>query len=1429
MNDDGGISKQEGNVDKSGREGVVSSVENVPCSFGASSTIKALVKATYPSFKYNQRKRFRSGNHLHWNSSRSPLAGSRIGTALRKNCVKKSRLQNKTPSSWNGHSGSNDNLIISFSDGEDVDSEFENANLQIMSSVKVNEGEIDKSRRPMNSSNLESKILQRKINHQKMATIGKKTIDHPLEPLRTGTLGSSVGTAFEKPCPVHQENPAAKSIRNKEGRVADVNVTEDSLKSLREQIAKRESVIRLQRKSYDGKKDEIPLLQGSYVSKENQYLKPTVNSSETSSLLRSGNMVARHSSSKHASERSNAADEPSAEAFGQSQVKEKEALITYFADPNEPEHQQQSGLDRDDVLRLEELYDNELEEAQEYRHKCELEEMRALKAYRKAREELIAANNRCFYLYRQREVLSLMAPKWPNAAENIFNSSSGLLAEVDRLVVPEHHEYVQGSDELCIDVGAAIDSDSQRGSVECGRDFELEASLRTKLVSKLGTRSSLRSPSKGYDQDNTTVNPIEISGEGYKTSPLELLSVTRHPAPSLRLPESQYANDEISRRNRIHVGDQSAQACAGDICIDGSPSIIQPEAEISHTYCGSVVAAPISVHSLLWIVGSHLKLFPPKLKICRTNLFEVGLEDNRLISHLPAGGPGNVEFSLDPYWPLCMFELRGKCNDDECQWQHFKTQKRQKTKLSASDETHVDPHANDIRVYGFQHQLHQYTVSVPIYNVGLQIMEADPLLDQSVLACLAQQYWDVAFCASQVVPLCIRREVPSYENDQWNRPPLHFVCEADRTKNLKDGLNEPEQTLEIAIDLLNGKMSNKVLRKEVLPLLSHALETNPDSVTLWFVYLHIYYRREKSIGKDDMFSFAFSLFQVKFNPESYELWHLYICSRLTFDDRMAAYDEALSALCQKTQALAVKEEHITSCILDLSLQMINTLCMHGDINKAISRVSALVHPTADKKDSSDDLPFRDILSCLSTSDTCVLWICCLHLIIYGRLPEAVIQRLELPKDLPFAIDWLPVSAALPSERKLLAVEFLEKIAGTVQALEHSAVGDKTSAQFLAVNHVKCLSALCGGLDGSSDILTQYLRKFPTCVDLLLISFHRQMTGSAVDFCVFGEAVASWPKEVPGCQRLWNRWVELCLGHGMFKVSEKVMQDWFQSICVGLGFDQKALTSQFGNQQDAVYGLLNLSLYKLMHRDTEESRAAVDRALAIATDEEYSVCAREHAALSAGCLEQPGGDAVLRLLSGYIADSRSRSWPEPLTMKSLTTLKRPRLRQLVTCFLGRVSADSSLLNSALEALFGPGLLPEAFDEAKDLVDFVEGLMEISPSNHRLAAAACDSLSGCGRHAGFASHGLRFWAGTLLVNAVFQCSPVAPESVWLTVVNVLTQLQSQSLLDAFHKRAVAVHPFSLKLWQSYFRLSETRGNGAAVEEFARKRGISQDLKC
>lgn len=70
---------------------------------------------------------------------------------------------------------------------------------------------------------------------------------------------------------------------------------------------------------------------------------------------------------------------------------------------NAPGHSQ---LDMVSLTNLDETLDRELEEAQERKRLCEIEERNALKVYRKAQRSLIEANARCAELYSKRETLS---------------------------------------------------------------------------------------------------------------------------------------------------------------------------------------------------------------------------------------------------------------------------------------------------------------------------------------------------------------------------------------------------------------------------------------------------------------------------------------------------------------------------------------------------------------------------------------------------------------------------------------------------------------------------------------------------------------------------------------------------------------------------------------------------------------------------------------------------------------------------------------------------------------------------------------------------------------------------------------------------------------------------------------------------------------
>ena len=53
------------------------------------------------------------------------------------------------------------------------------------------------------------------------------------------------------------------------------------------------------------------------------------------------------------------------------------------------------------------------------------------------------------------------------------------------------------------------------------------------------------------------------------------------------------------------------------------------------------------------------------------NVLEYAMDESVRDLHGRETGPFTFSSSVDAFWPLCMFELRGKCNNDECPWQHL--------------------------------------------------------------------------------------------------------------------------------------------------------------------------------------------------------------------------------------------------------------------------------------------------------------------------------------------------------------------------------------------------------------------------------------------------------------------------------------------------------------------------------------------------------------------------------------------------------------------------------------------------------------------------------------------------------------------------------------------------------------------------------------
>uniref|UniRef100_A0A0E0EMV5 Putative zinc-finger domain-containing protein n=1 Tax=Oryza meridionalis TaxID=40149 RepID=A0A0E0EMV5_9ORYZ len=1166
------------------------------------------------------------------------------------------------------------------------------------------------------------------------------------------------------------------------------------------------------------------------------------------------------------------------------------------------------------LLEMEEFQERELEDAQEHRRKCEVEEREALRAYRRAQRALIEANERCAILRRKRELCSaqvhgfiaensslaqplsiqnaghgLVMPSVLNSQANADGqipgnqggrSGSPYPEESPQQPVDKHearsHNFNDNStpsdymeDDLlppskrarsdCIsnledhmeETIHVYPVENRQISGESVQDYELlEASLRSRLVERFGKKSYLNNSGEATEELSFgKVSEIERE-KAYVGPPLQEAD----------------QNDMTNIEGMVELGNDAHEKRADS---SNAPSIGNYDHEENMSSFGELcmplsVTHPIIPSSAPQNAARHMKgLFPELHKKasdykndCQTSnaasVATVALpdvaKDNAKMRSTTRKDMDIVSDAVDPFWPFCMFELRGKCNDEECPWQHVEHHAWRRSKHTK----HSKPSFSGWIPYG----LFQHILPVPTYRVGSNLIRADLNLIQSVLASSIWQYWQRGFCASFPFPLSVQRVLPSdalslqagddsIANFDRDRQLLNLrMLDSSRKNKIVQGSVDAELFLEGALVLYFGKI-NKPDRLKALLYLARAIEADPSTVILWVFYLHIYYQKDEGLGKDDMFSHA-----VQHNVCSYELWLMYINSRLRFDDRLDAYNDALSMLCQMTADTDMALKDRSSFVLDIFLQMVYFLCMSGNVDKAISRIYGIL-PTA-IPDCSGDKLLADVISCLTISDRCIFWISCLYVSIYRKLPEEIIDQLEFLKDLPNSLVWSPIELTVDNRSQILVLLNYAASKIAVDINETVKNGDPSYlrlSQFLAVNHINCLATL-EGFQSCANLLVKYMEEYPMCPHILVLSarLHRKY-GSCPGLKGFDELLLGWPKEVQGIQYLWNQCAEHALADNI-ELAEKVLTRWFEEYGKDGDIQSGGATrpmeisneesvqssvssiqevgSGTSTSEDQIFWLLNLSLYRTIENNLQEAKVAADKALKLAHGESYEHCVREHAAIHT--LEKTSSSADVQtqatfsLISGYLVDQRNLPVRDLLSRRFMKNVKKHRLKQLIDETIGPTSANPALINSVLKVCYGPSLLPETIGEVKYLVDFVESVMEVLPANYRLALAVGKFMVKHCAGDDPTSMGTRFWASSILINAIFRAVPVAPESVWLEGASLLEKLQAAETVKRFYQQATSVYPFSFKLWHAYLNSCKASGSSTeSIAEAARQRGI------
>ncbi|KAK8535982.1 hypothetical protein V6N12_012645 [Hibiscus sabdariffa] len=1238
----------------------------------------------------------------------------------------------------------------------------------------------------------------------------------------------------------------------------------------------------------------------------------------------------------------------------------------------------QSNVDVDihSLVEIEEKLDKELEEAQNHRRMCEIEERNALKAYRKAQRALIEANARCTDLYRQREhcsaryrslIVDNSCLLWSSRQHehtrmgldtsddvpdntNLLPISHRLLPAYDGLHQPGNDANVKciniaphnmslrdnngqnlGSEPCseqdastsepflhnsnnaaigvrspCSPIISAEEGTSlmDRDSVQPSPDHQqkhqnfevieknannvssnqdsllLEASLRSELFARLGVRTSSKNIDSCYNEpsiERGAENDVESEKTQMSNDSITFSEAEKRHQLDVSGPEktNDYTPDALLQNENLHHEKNNI------LKFHSSANVEDNGFSVGCHF--SVTSTIFSPSSILRSAIGHLKVMSPITKRSEDHLYSeegafVNIDEieqsgqivNNLeeaVRDLSGKGMGSYmcNIAIDSSWPLCMYELRGKCNNDECPFQHVKGLSKRNTSLNTNDDS--DSADSQLVLASCQQRsngptnlakYHDVFIS-PTYIVSLDILKADP--HELVVP------WGNAHCWWKYFSICLslssffQKDLPTDErlptdesflhcddgrievHGSWNRQSSYFQSRNGIVKTLDQSLDTKAQSLEMALLILSQEVNKLEGMKKALSLLSRSLEADPESETLWMVYLLICYSRRLFVGKDDMFPFA-----VRRNEGSYGLWLMYINSRKQLDDRLVAYEVALSALSRGASSSGKNVMHTSACILDLFLQMMDCLCMSGNFEKAIKTIYRLFPPTTNS-DGTHCSMFSDILTCLTISDKCVLWVSCIYLAIYRKLPDAVVLRLELEKEL-LPVKW--PSVHLGNDEKKRALQLLEMVVSCVESYinigSFKSETDLRSAQLFALNHVKCLVAL-DSADCCQSMFEKYRTVYPSCLELVLISARvPNYDFENMGFIGFEEALRNWSKESPGIHCIWNQYAEYAQQNGKPDLAKKVMTRWYNSVWKVQYPENENLKAIDGvnslvspemdstsksrivlpnvNQMDVMFGYLNLFLYNFLQNDNVEAHSAIDQALKAATPMSFDHCVKEHALFSLNDESQKSDVPIswqINTLKMYLDIARSFQVSEPLSRHFITKIEKPRVQQLVRNILSPVSSDSSLVNLVLEVWYGPSLLPQNLTQPKDLVDFVEAILALAPSNYELMFSVCKMLSR-GDNIRDVSSSLLFWASSTLVDAFFHAVPIPPELVWVNAADIMNYIPGiEAILARFYRKALTVYPFSLKLWQCYYNLTNKIGDRNIVVEAARERGI------